>query len=332
MYDGNQLVEMVWCNTTRNFYEAKGYRFTKTHDKFYVKAKELSLNSHAEVEVTCDYCGAKFKKKFSFVTRGRKDIPKDACSNCKQQKQQDVSRAKRMNASYGLAKSICDEKGYIFIEPDCEYKNQHMYIEFICPKHGKQKISLFNFLNKKICAKCAIEQKKTNKLDISYVISKIENDGNELLNPSDYKRTTIHNLRIKCKCGNEYITSFDCYIHMGVNRCPICTKRISKNELGVADVLDKYNVAYEREKRFIDCRDKLPLPFDFYLPKYNLLIEFDGEQHYKPIRNNVLKFQSTQHHDKIKSDYCNAHNVDLLRIPYWEKKNIETIIRDKLKI
>lgn len=332
MYDENQLVEMIWCNPTKDYYIAKGYYYTKMYDKFYVKAKDLSPNSHVEIELNCDYCGAKFQKKFSFVTKGRKEILKDACSNCKNYKKQDISKLKRKTDSYNLVKSICDTKGYIFIEPTCEYKNQHMNIEFICPHHGKQKISLNNFLQKKICAKCAIEQKKTNKLDIEYVKEVIENDGNVLLNPNDYIRTTTHNLRIKCKCGNEYITSFDCYIHMGVNRCPVCTKRISKNELLISDILNKLKVNYEREKRFCDCRDKNPLPFDFYIPKFNLLIEYDGEQHYKPIRNNIEKFRLTQYHDKLKNDYCKSHDIDLLRIPYWENKNIESIIKRKLKV
>lgn len=332
MYDENQLVEMIWTNVTRKIYEEKGYKFSKINDKFLIKAKELSPSSHAEIDVICDYCGFAFKKKFSNVTKGRKYIQKDACSKCKQIKQQEISRKNRMNSSYLMAKEICEEMDYTFIEPIDDYTNQHIEFEFICHKHGRQKMLLCNFLNKKVCPKCGIANKKKHKLNISDIINKISKDGNVLLNPEEYKRTTTRNLHIKCKCGNEFITSLDGYVHLGVNRCPICSRRISKNELYISNVLDKYNIEYEREKRFKDCRDKNPLPFDFYIPKYNLLIEFDGEQHYKPIRNRIEHFKTTQYHDVIKNDYCKKHNIDLLRIPYWENKNIETIIKNKLSI
>lgn len=38
------------------------------------------------------------------------------------------------------------------------------------------------------------------------------------------------------------------------------------------------------QKRFADCRTKVSLPFDFYLPSYNLIIEADGNQHYSSSR------------------------------------------------
>lgn len=330
LYEENQLVEMVWTNPTKRIYEPKGYKFTSMYDKFYVMAKELSDSSHAMIKVICDYCGAEVEKPFSNVIKGRRLIQKDACSFCKSKKEQDISRAKRMVSSYNSVRSICEENGYIFIEPDCEYINQHMYIEFICPKHGKQTMILCNFLKQKRCPKCAVEERNKNKLDINFVIKEIEKDGNALLNPGEYKRTTTRNLKIKCICGNEYTTSFDCYVHIGVNRCPVCSKRISKGELIISYILDELKVNYEREKRFYDCRDKNPLPFDFYIPEHNLLIEFDGEQHYKPIRGNVEKFEITKYHDQIKNEYCESHNIGLLRIPYWEKGNIESIIRNKL--
>ena len=77
--------------------------------------------------------------------------------------------------------------------------------------------------------------------------------------------------------------------------------------------------------------------FDFYLPRYNLFIEYDGEQHYKPVRffgneedaENV--FKRTQEHDRIKNQYCKDNNINLLRIPYWETKNIKTIISNHLQ-
>lgn len=68
-------------------------------------------------------------------------------------------------------------------------------------------------------------------------------------------------------------------------------------------ILDRYKINYEQEKTFKTCiSDKgYLLPFDFYLPNYNILIEYDGEQHYKICFNNTEeKLLEQQKRDKIK--------------------------------
>ena len=89
-------------------------------------------------------------------------------------------------------------------------------------------------------------------------------------------------------------------------------------------------IDFEQEKRFDDCRDIRPLPFDFYLSNYNLIIEFDGRQHFEEFGfgNHMV----TVKHDKIKNQYCQSHGIDLIRIPYWEGDNIENIIQNKLNL
>ena len=72
-----------------------------------------------------------------------------------------------------------------------------------------------------------------------------------------------------------------------------------------------------------------PLPFDFYIPQYNLCIEFDGKQHFIPtdFKSNSTEeeklkyFELVQMRDNIKTDYCKNNNINLLRIKYTE--NIE---------
>ena len=80
--------------------------------------------------------------------------------------------------------------------------------------------------------------------------------------------------------------------------------------------------------KFDDCRNKNPLPFDFYLPNYNICIEFDGRQHYLPIfyfgGEKMLNY--TKNNDNIKNEYCLNNNIKLVRIPYYEINDIENII------
>lgn len=103
--------------------------------------------------------------------------------------------------------------------------------------------------------------------------------------------------------------------------CPQCNE--SKGEKDIRKWLESRKIDFEQQKKFADCCDKKPLPFDFYLPTYNVAIEYDGGQHYKPIPffGGDKSFQTRVKHDRIKDDYCLKNNIGLLRIPYY--KNIE---------
>ena len=63
-----------------------------------------------------------------------------------------------------------------------------------------------------------------------------------------------------------------------------------------------------------------------------MCIEYDGEYHYlESTRNSKEKLVVQQMRDKIKTNYCKSKNIGLLRIPYWEKENIEEILRTQVK-
>lgn len=71
------------------------------------------------------------------------------------------------------------------------------------------------------------------------------------------------------------------------------------------------------------------LSYDFYLPKHNILIEYQGEQHEKYIKGlhkSKKDFEKQQEHDKRKAEYCNINKIILLPIWYWDYDNIESIL------
>lgn len=113
-------------------------------------------------------------------------------------------------------------------------------------------------------------------------------------------------------------------------KCPDCNEN-SYGEYLIALCLDKYSIAYNRQFKFSDCKDKRKLPFDFYLPDYNLVVEFDGKYHYEPISGEE-SFKKMLLHDAMKNWYCKWNNIKLLRIPYWERDNIEQILIDYLHL
>ena len=74
------------------------------------------------------------------------------------------------------------------------------------------------------------------------------------------------------------------------------------------------------------------LSYDFYLPMYNLFVEFQGEQHKRPIDffGGEEKFKVQQEHDKRKREYAKEHNINLLEIWYYDFSNIEEILTKTL--
>lgn len=214
-----------------------------------------------------------------------------------------------------------------------------MKIKYICPKHGEHQSVLSNMALKGTgCIDCRNElYSNIYSLSPTYVENYINNfNNNVLLNKNDYISYDMPNLKIKCgTCGNIYVTSYNLYKISEHKKCPTC-KPFSNGESRIEKYLIDNNIKYIPQKKFDDCVDIRPLPFDFYLINYNLCIEYDGEGHYlinfyERFDDPSKEFKKTQLHDKIKTDYCAAHGINLLRIPYWEKDNIEKIILNKIQ-
>lgn len=134
--------------------------------------------------------------------------------------------------------------------------------------------------------------------------------------------TFYHNSN-SCK-NSSHVFNMKIHGFMTLNyRCPYCNVtakglRDSKGARKIKEVLDLLNISYEREKAFNDCRSSSGrlLYFDFYIPDYNLLIEFDGPQHRKSIDyfGGIDTFNKTKSHDDIKNKYAENNNINLIRL------------------
>ena len=104
-------------------------------------------------------------------------------------------------------------------------------------------------------------------------------------------------------------------------------KRVSKGEKEIINFLVEHKIYFEKEKTYPDCLSPKfnKLSFDFYIPEKNILLEYDGEHHFKPI-NKYKRAQRTHKqtviHDKIKNKYCEDNNIELIRIPFTHFKFI----------
>lgn len=117
--------------------------------------------------------------------------------------------------------------------------------------------------------------------------------------------------------------------------CPVCS--LSHGEREIMKILDLYKIKYKPQKTFVGLvglKNGL-LSYDFYLPQYNLLIEFQGEQHEKPhsgIFGGKKQFIIQQQHDKRKREYAKRHNIKLLEIWYYDIDKTEEILIKELNL
>ena len=133
----------------------------------------------------------------------------------------------------------------------------------------------------------------------------------------------------KCECGN-YVDVSVASLKSGHTASCGCQK--SKGEALIKRTLDDNNIKYIKEKTFQDCRfsdTNNMARFDFYLTDYNVIIEYDGIQHFQKIGFDTFeRFEEIQKRDQEKNEYCKRKNIPLIRIPYtdFHKINIEYIL------
>lgn len=140
-------------------------------------------------------------------------------------------------------------------------------------------------------------------------------------------------IKVKCaKCSNIWYTLPSSLLN-GCG-CPRCNE--SKGERSLTNILEKYKINYVSQYKIPECRNKYPLPFDFAIFDTNnnlaFLVEYDGVLHYKSIDwfGGDEHLEGTQYRDSIKTNYCKDNDISLLRIPYWEFDNIESILTKEL--
>ena len=173
-----------------------------------------------------------------------------------------------------------------------------------------------------------------NNLLISFPDLCEEWDYNKnLKSPSDYTYGSSDKVYWKCKeCGYEWqalIYSRTC----NNTGCPNCSK--SKGETKIKEYFLENNIKSNQHFKFDNLLGvgKRKLSYDFYLPQYNLLIEYQGQYHDGTANNQTEEeYLIQQEHDKRKHDYAKNHNINLLEIWYYDFDNIETILKNELKI
>ncbi|WP_160687196.1 hypothetical protein [Clostridium sp. C2-6-12] len=210
-----------------------------------------------------------------------------------------------------------------------EYKNSNTKIKVKCSVDGYEwEAYPYNLLKGSSCPRCKGNERYTTKR-FEEKIFDLYNDEYSILDQYVNSKSKIlirHN-----KCNHTWRVS-PSSILSGYG-CPKCNE--SRGEKKICAYLEKKKIKYIQEYKFCDCKYKRLLPFDFYLPDYNICIEYDGEQHFKAYRFSdrekaIKKLSIIQIRDEIKTNYCKSNNITLIRIPYTELKNIDNFLKSAI--
>lgn len=212
------------------------------------------------------------------------------------------------------------------------YRNSSTKVDINCRIHGIFQQWPADHRRGFGCPSCSRKKKYTTE---TFIVEAKKRHGNKYL----YNRVQYINLdtSIEIICLSHGIFKMTPRTHLhndgGTGSgCPICN--FSKGEREIAKSLDELKIEYISQKIFKGCKGR----FDFYLPSYNLCIEFDGAQHFhfRHIRQHfnkeqkLIEFEKIQFRDRRKNLFCKKEGINLLRIDYREFNNIKNILYENL--
>lgn len=329
----DSLLRGTKCNECMKIKRIQNSRDSK--DEFIIKAKKVHpeynyslvkyINSQTKVTVICSKHG-------KFLIRPNTLIMGGGCWNCSVEyraslcrftTEEFIEKAKNKHPEYDYSK--------------VNYINANTKIKIICPKHGEFLTSPQTILYRSIgCINCAFERiAEKNTLSQDEAIKRMkkifpEYDYSQVLYKSNSDKVKV----ICLKHGAFDIVPSSIFQGHG---CPTC--KMPKGELYIRNWLVINGIIFETQKKY---KELGKLSYDFYIPDWNLLIEYNGEQHYGIVpyfnhnprsdKYGLMGLRIQFENDMKKKNFAISKGIKLLTIPYWEYENINTILEDNLFI
>jgi hypothetical protein len=286
------------------------------HDNKYDYSNVIYKGIHIKVKIICEEHG-------EFHQIPHNHLNGSKCPKCSFYKRSVDQRKKEefIKNSEKIFNGIYDYS-------NIKYINNRSKLKLNCTEHGDFKISPQFHLKGNGCPVCRKNYtKKNNKLNFIEKSNKIHN------NVYDYSNINYitNKIKIEIKCDKHGIFQQKPNDHISGRGCPTCSN--SKGELAIRKYLTKNNINFFEQYTFNDCKSINLLSFDFYLPKYNMCIEYDGKQHFKSIEffGGDETFEGIKMRDVIKNNFCEKNNMKLVRIPYYNYNKIKETLNGCIK-
>jgi very-short-patch-repair endonuclease len=290
------------------------------HNGFYSYKKVNYINVRKNVVITCPTHG-------DFEQLPYNHLIGKGCNKCSIENNK--KKFTKSSSDFINQSNIIHNNRYDYSEVD--YINDGTKVDIICPHHGLFSQMPNKHLRGQGCPNCKISKtKKTNIKKYSELFpvksSTIHN------NFYDYSKINYINAKtpVDIICNKHGIFKQIPSNHLDGKGCPKCNQ--SRGENKIERYLIDNNIKYETQKKFDDCVKSKKLSFDFWISDKNILIEFDGLQHFYPLgfQGGLKKLEYTKECDKIKDEYCINKNIRLLRISYKEINEIDKILSSNI--
>ena len=212
-----------------------------------------------------------------------------------------------------------------------KYENKRFPIELFHKKcNSRIELYLGNIQKGQRCPVCESgfkklsEDKKYKFEDFEKVVDEKSSGKIKLITYNGYKERCIFHCS---DCNNNFETTPTNFIRG--TRCPFCSATSGEQE--IIRLLNLHNISFEFQKP-IKINEKYYF-FDFYIPSLNVVLEFDGKQHFKPAfgKTDLEKLEAlekTMSRDEIKNNYCKENNISIIRIPYNKVTKIDNILNE----
>lgn len=273
--------------------------------------------SHCKVTIIC-------RKHGEFEQPPNTHLSKKGCPSCGFERS---ASCKRMSQNEFIRRAV-ERHGGKFDYSLVDYRNSVTPVIVVCPIHGQFLQSPYGHLTKEHgCEKCSYSSGCRKKsIPFAEFLSRARERHGDLYeyheeSYSSIKRKTM----ITCRSHGDWWA--DASSHVSGKGCPNCNR--SRGELSIKRWLTENGVEFKEEAMF----DGLGLmKFDFYLPRHNLLIEFDGKQHFKAMKRfgGQEGFESLRVRDEKKNRWAWENGYMLMRIPYWMQERIPELLHCQL--
>lgn len=297
----------------------KTYKEVKAlfESKGYILLETEYIDSHTKMKYICkQHPNIIQSTKYNSLQQGK------GCPYCAGKAKHTFEEVKNYfeSCGYTLLENI-----YINANTKMKYKcshhpNKELYIRYSDLRHGVR------------CPYCS----KVGRKAYEEIKEEFEARGYILVSTKEEYVNSNSVLKYICPKHPNDINTIIYYNFYSGEGCSHC--RSSKGEKKIKQWLDRQNIKFEQQYRFDDLKDKRKLSYDFWLPKFNMLIEYQGGYHNgkvherNPNKQTKEDLENQQYRDELKRKYAQEHNYQLLEIWYWDYENIESILAKELNI
>ena len=266
----------------------------KIHGDKYNYDKSVYINTKTKLIITCKIHG-------DFLQKPENHFSKCGCQLCDPTNTLGID--KFIEKSNVVHSNLYNYSSVYYIK-------NNIKVNIICKIHGIFSQTPEAHLRGQGCPMCHNNNIKRTTLDF---IKLSKNIHGELYNYDlvDYKNKRE---KVKIICSKHGTFEQLPYVHLNGANCPLC--KSSSMEIYLRKKLTDLNIKFVCGMRFKNCKNKLSLPFDFYLPLQHILIECDGIQHHKSIKyfGGDDRFKEQKNNDNIKTIFCIEQHIKLIRV------------------